>query len=91
MDWLLFLFTACDPYLETQCQFDQGDYQCYITYLVDPATTWTEDEDSDEMYELNDEDFIALDEDRFFHLSLPPGLYDILFLRERPFVFPCRG
>ena len=43
------------------------------------------------MYELNDEDFIALDEDRGFHLGLPPGLYDILFPRERPFVFPRRG
>ena len=90
LDWLLCLFTACDPYLESECQFDQSDYQCYITYLVDPAT-WVEEEDSDEMYELNDKDFIALDEDRGFHLGLPPGLYDILFPRERPFVFPRRG
>ena len=31
MDWLLCLFTACDPYLETVCPFDEGDYSCYIT------------------------------------------------------------
>ena len=90
LDWLLCLFTACDLYLEIECQFDQGDYQCYITYLVDPAT-WAEDEDSDKMYELNDEDFTALDEDRGFHLGLPLGLYDTLFPRECPFVIPRRG
>ena len=91
LDWLLRLFTACNPYLETDCQFDQGDYHCYITYLVDPATWAENEEDSDDMYELEDEDFIALDKDRGFHLGLPPGLYDILFLRERPFGFPRRN
>ena len=63
LDWLLCLFTACDPYLETECQLEQGDYHCYITYLVDMAA-WAEDEeDSDDIYKLEDEDFIALDED----------------------------
>ena len=49
------------------------------------------EEDSEDIYELEDEDFIALDEDRGFHLGLSPGLYDILFSRERPFVFPRRS
>ena len=86
LDWLLRLFTACDPYSENECKFDQGDYSSYVTYLLDP-TTWPEEkEDSgeDELHELEDEDFIALDEDRGFYLRLPPGLYDILFPRERP-------
>ena len=78
---------ACDPYLETDCQFDQGDYHCYITYLVDPATWAKNEEDSDDIYELEDEDFLSLDEDKGFHLGLPPSLYDILFPRERPFGF----
>ena len=39
------------------------------------------------MYALEDTDFIALDEDRGLPLGLPPSLYDILFPRERPFVF----
>ena len=93
LDWLLCLFTACDPYSDTECQFDQGDYSSYVTYLLDPATWPEEKEDSseDELHELEDEDFIALDEDRGFHLRLPPGLYDILFSRERPLGPPCRN
>ena len=38
LDWLLRLFTACDPYSEIECQFDQRDYSSYVTYLLDPAT-----------------------------------------------------
>ena len=93
LDWLLCLFTACDPYSETECQFDQGNYSCYVTYLVDPATWPEEKEDSseDELHELKDKDFIALDEDRGFHLRLPPGLYDILFPKERPLGPPRRN
>ena len=86
LDWLLCLFTAYDPNLESECPFDQGDYLCLITYLVNP-NTWAEDEDIDAMYALEDDDFIALDEDRGIPLGLPPGLYNILFPRECPFVF----
>ena len=89
LEWLLRLFTACDPYLESECQFAQGDYACYVTYLVDNST-WANDElrdetsSEDDYFELEDIDFTALDEDRGFHLGLPPGLYDVLFPRERP-------
>ena len=88
-DQLLRLFTACDPYLESDYHFDQGDYLRVITYLVDP-NTWAEDEDIEAMYALEDDDFIALDEDRGLSLGLPLVLYDILFPRERPFVFHHR-
>ena len=93
LEWLLRLFTACDPYSETECQIDQGDYSCYVTYLVDPATWAANEEDSseDELHELEDEDFIALDDDRGFHLRLPPRLYDILFPMERPLGPPRRN
>ena len=91
LDWLLCLFTPCDPYLEIECTFEEGDYSCYITYLVNSATWAEAQEDSDDMHKLEDEDFIALDEDRGFHIGLPPGLYNILFPRERPLGLPCRN
>ena len=82
LDWLLRLFTACDPYLESNCPFDQGDFLTVITYLVDP-NTWEEDVDIEAIYALEVLDFIALDmEDRGLALGLPPGLYDILLPRE---------
>ena len=84
LDWLLWLFTACDPYLESDCPFDQSDYLWVITYLVDPDT-WAEDEDIEAMYVLDDNAFIALDvEDRGLSLGLPPNLYDILLHQEHP-------
>ena len=83
MDWLLRLFTICDPYLESTCPFDQGDYLAMITYLVDP-NTWEEDVDTEAIYTLEVLDFIALDmEDIGLAIGLPPGLYNILLLRER--------
>ena len=84
LDWLLRLFTTCDPYLESNYPFDWGDYLTVITYLVD-LDTWVEDEDTEAIYALEDKDFIALDMvDRGIGLGLPPGLYDILLPRGRP-------
>ena len=79
LDWLLCLFTACDPYLESTSPFDQGDYLAMITYLVDPDT-WEEDVDTEAIYALEVLDFIALDmEDRGLTLGHSPSLYNILF------------
>ena len=84
LDWFLHLFTACKPYLESTCPFDQGDYLAMITYLVDPDT-WEEDVDTEAIYALEVLDFISLDvEDRGLVLGLPRGLYDILLPRECP-------
>ena len=83
MDWLLHFFTACDTYLESTCPFCWGDYH-KITFLLDPKT-WEEDGDLEEIYALENIDFIALDvEDKGLALGLPPGLYDILLPRGGP-------
>ena len=78
LNWLLCMFTACDPYMESTCPFRQDDYNRLIAFLLNPAT-WEEDSDLDDL----DDNFIALDvEDRGFALGLPPGLYAILLPRE---------
>ena len=82
LEWLLCLFTACDPSLERTCPFWQDDYHRLTTFLLDPKT-WKEDRDLEAIYALEDTNFIALDvEDRGLALGLK--LYDILLPRERP-------
>ena len=87
LDWLLCMFTDCDPYMESTCPFRQDDYNRLIAFLLNLAT-WEEDSDLDdleEFYALEDDNFIALRvEDRGLALGIPPGLYAILLPREGP-------
>ena len=84
LDWLLCMFTACNPYLESTFPFDQGDYLIVTTYLID-SNTWQEDIDLEAIYALEVLDFISIDvDDRGITLGLLPGLSNILLPRERP-------
>ena len=90
LEWLLRLFTACEPYpvegvipLDSAYPFRQADYRDMVTHLIDPqADIYEYDEEyyvgPDACYGFTDGDFIYLD-DEDMGVGLPPGLRNILF------------
>ena len=93
LEWLVRLFTICEPYpvegvvrMECAYPFRQSDYELYVSFLLDPDSEMYEYDGEyylgpDACYGFRDEDFICLDddEDRGIRIGLPPGLWDVLF------------
>lgn len=92
LEWLLRLFTACEPYpvegvlpLDRAYPFRQQAYVDMVAYIIDPFAGLYEYDGAyyvgpEACYGFDDSDFIYLDDvDPGLALGLPPGLYRILF------------
>ena len=89
LEWLLRLFTACEPYpvegvipLDAAYPFRQTHYSDMVSHLMDPQADIYEYDDEyyigpEACYGFTDGDFICLDDD--WGVGLPLGLRNILF------------
>ena len=89
LEWLLRLFTACEPYpvegvipLDLAYPFQQAHYMDMVVHLIDPQRDIYEYDEEyyigpEACYGFTDEDFIYLD-DEDMGVGLPPGLWNIL-------------
>ena len=91
LEWLMRLFTACEPYpvegvipLDIAYPFRQAHYMDMVAHLLDPQADMYEYDGEyyggpDACYGFRDEDFIYLDEeDRGIPIGLPPRLWNML-------------
>ena len=89
LEWLMRLFTVCEPYpvegvipLDIAYPFRQAYYTDMVAYLIDPHADMYEYDGEyyvgpDACYGFTDGDFIYLDDENM-GLGLPPGLQNIL-------------
>ena len=84
LEWLVCLFTICEPYpvegvvpMDCAYPFRQRDYECYVSFLIDPDSEIYEYDGeyylgSDACYGFRDEDFVCLDDEyRGIQIGLP--------------------
>ena len=89
LEWLVSLFTVCEPYpIEGLVPMDQAypfspcDIDSYVSFLIDPQADMYEYDGEyyvgpDACYGFTDGDFIYLDDENM-GVGLPPGLQNIL-------------